>query len=88
MAYRKLTIRRRTKWDSRLPTLDEPLAGLLPSKTKHLRGTITQLVVHDVAIVMIVEQRVTEVLVMADIAYILDQGRTVGRQPASCATLK
>ncbi len=55
--------------------LDEPSVGLSPLMTERLLGTISDLARTEQLTVVIVEQRVTEVLAMAELAYILDHGR-------------
>lgn len=57
--------------------LDEPSVGLSPLMTERLLDTIARLAATQNLTVVIVEQRVTEVLAMAEIAYILDHGRIV-----------
>ncbi|WP_323042843.1 ABC transporter ATP-binding protein [Gemmobacter sp.] len=62
--------------------LDEPSVGLSPLMTERLLETIGRLAATRGLSVMIVEQRVTEVLAMAEIAYILDHGRIVRKGAA------
>lgn len=59
----------------KLLMLDEPSVGLSPLMTERLLSTISQLAAQESLTVIIVEQRVTKVLAMADIAYILDHGK-------------
>ncbi|MFT6773297.1 MAG: branched-chain amino acid transport system ATP-binding protein [Paracoccaceae bacterium] len=66
----------------RLLMLDEPSVGLSPLMTEHLLTTVTRLAKGEGLSVVIVEQRVTEVLAIADDAHILDHGRIVRSGPA------
>lgn len=59
----------------RILMLDEPSVGLSPLMTQRLLDTIAELASTQGLSVVIVEQRVTEVLAMAELAYILDHGR-------------
>jgi branched-chain amino acid transport system ATP-binding protein len=61
----------------KLLMLDEPSVGLSPLMTERLLETVADLARQDGFTVIIVEQRVTEVLEMADTAHILDHGRIV-----------
>jgi branched-chain amino acid transport system ATP-binding protein len=61
----------------RLLLLDEPSVGLSPLMTEKVLATVTDLAAREGLSVIIVEQRVTEVLAMADIGHILDHGRIV-----------
>lgn len=55
--------------------LDEPSVGLSPLMTERLLSTISHLAAQESLTVIIVEQRVSKVLAMADIVYILDHGK-------------
>ena len=66
--------------------LDEPSVGLSPLMTERVLQTIADLVRTRDLTVMIVEQRVTEVLEIADSAHILDHGRIT--QSGSAARLR
>lgn len=57
--------------------LDEPSVGLSPIMTEKVLDTVTRLAHEEGLTVVIVEQRVTEVLAIADEAHILDHGRIV-----------
>ncbi|GHF67263.1 ABC transporter ATP-binding protein [Seohaeicola zhoushanensis] len=59
----------------RLLMLDEPSVGLSPLMTERLLSTISDLAASEALTVVIVEQRVTEVLAMAELAHMLDHGR-------------
>lgn len=59
----------------KLLMLDEPSVGLSPLMTERLLSTIADLAAQAALTVVIVEQRVTNVLAMAGIAYILDHGK-------------
>lgn len=61
----------------RLLLLDEPSVGLSPLMTEKVLDTVRDLAAREGLSVVIVEQRVTEVLAMADLAHILDHGRIV-----------
>ena len=61
----------------RLLLLDEPSVGLSPLMTEKVLDTVRNLAAQEGLSVIIVEQRVTEVLAMADHAHILDHGRIV-----------
>jgi branched-chain amino acid transport system ATP-binding protein len=63
--------------------LDEPSVGLSPLMTERVLQTIADLVRTQDLTVMIVEQRVTEVLEIADSAHILDHGRITQSGPAA-----
>ncbi|TWG92057.1 amino acid/amide ABC transporter ATP-binding protein 2 (HAAT family) [Mesorhizobium sp. J18] len=63
--------------------LDEPSVGLSPIMTERVLETVARLVRDDGLTVVIVEQRVTEVLTIADEAHILDHGRIVRSGPAA-----
>jgi len=63
--------------------LDEPSVGLSPLMTERVLETIANLVRTRDLTVMIVEQRVTEVLEIADSAHILDHGRITQSGPAA-----
>jgi branched-chain amino acid transport system ATP-binding protein len=67
----------------RLLLLDEPSVGLSPLMTEKVLDTVRDLAAGEGLSVIIVEQRVTEVLAMADHAHILDHGRIVRSGPAS-----
>lgn len=67
----------------RLLLLDEPSVGLSPLMTEKVLETVAQLARDETLSVVIVEQRVTEVLAMADDAHILDHGRIVRSGPAA-----
>ncbi|SMH30627.1 ABC transporter ATP-binding protein [Mesorhizobium australicum] len=57
--------------------LDEPSVGLSPLMTERVLETVARLAKEENLTVLIVEQRVTEVLEIADRAHILDHGRIV-----------
>lgn len=57
--------------------LDEPSVGLSPIMTEKVLETVARLAREERLTVVIVEQRVTEVLAIADEAHILDRGRIV-----------
>lgn len=57
--------------------LDEPSVGLSPLMTEKVLDTVTLLARRENLGIVIVEQRVTEVLEVADTAHILDHGRIV-----------
>lgn len=61
----------------RLLMLDEPSVGLSPLMTEKVLEVVSDLARKDGLTVVIVEQRVTEVLEMAQHAHILDHGRLV-----------
>ncbi|MGE0230527.1 MAG: ABC transporter ATP-binding protein [Flavobacteriaceae bacterium] len=61
----------------RLLMLDEPSVGLSPLMTHKVLETVQRLVREEGITVLVVEQRVTEVLEIADFAHILDHGRVV-----------
>lgn len=61
----------------RLLMLDEPSVGLSPLMTEKVLEVVSELARKDGLTVVIVEQRVTEVLEMAQHAHILDHGRLV-----------
>ena len=58
--------------------LDEPSVGLSPLMTERVLETVAGLVQSEALTVVIVEQRVAEVLAIADEGYILDHGRIAG----------
>lgn len=62
--------------------LDEPSVGLSPLMTERVLETVARLAREEGLTVLIVEQRVTEVLAIADEAHILDHGRIVRSGPA------
>ena len=62
--------------------LDEPSVGLSPLMSERVLDTIARLVRTERLTAIIVEQRVTEVLEIADRAHILDHGRIVRSGPA------
>jgi branched-chain amino acid transport system ATP-binding protein len=62
--------------------LDEPSVGLSPLMSERVLDTIARLVRTERLTAIIVEQRVTEVLEIADRAHILDHGRIVLSGPA------
>jgi branched-chain amino acid transport system ATP-binding protein len=57
--------------------LDEPSVGLSPLMAERVLETVAGLVKSEDLTVIIVEQRVTEVLEIADTGHILDHGRIV-----------
>ncbi|MTE01533.1 ATP-binding cassette domain-containing protein [Paracoccus sp. YIM 132242] len=57
--------------------LDEPSVGLSPLMTEKVLDTVTALARRETLGVVIVEQRVTEALEVADTAHVLDHGRIV-----------
>ena len=57
--------------------LDEPSVGLSPLMTERVLETVARLAREEKLTVIIVEQRVTEVLEIADRAHILDHGRII-----------
>lgn len=57
--------------------LDEPSVGLSPLMTEKVLDTVTALARRERLGVVIVEQRVTEALEVADTAHVLDHGRIV-----------
>ncbi|MDO9526740.1 MAG: ABC transporter ATP-binding protein [Gemmobacter sp.] len=59
----------------RILLLDEPSVGLSPLMTEKVLDTVADLAAREGLSVIIVEQRVTEVLAMADLGHILDHGR-------------
>ncbi|MDF2235687.1 ABC transporter ATP-binding protein [Albimonas sp. CAU 1670] len=59
----------------RLLLLDEPSVGLSPLMAETVLETVSQLARDEGLTVLIVEQRVTEVLEIADEAHVLDHGR-------------
>ena len=63
--------------------LDEPSVGLSPLMTERVLETVVTLARQEQLTVLIVEQRVTEVLEIADHAHILDHGRIVRSDAAS-----
>ena len=63
--------------------LDEPSVGLSPLMVGRVLDLVARLVRHDGLTVMIVEQRVTEVLDIADFAHILDHGHLARSGPAA-----
>ena len=63
--------------------LDEPSVGLSPLMTEHLLSTVERLARTEGLSVVIVEQRVGEVLAVARDAHVLDHGRIVRSGPAS-----
>ncbi|NGN42988.1 ABC transporter ATP-binding protein [Mesorhizobium sp. CGMCC 1.15528] len=63
--------------------LDEPSVGLSPLMTGRVLETVAHLAREEGLTVLIVEQRVTEVLAIADQAHILDHGRIVRSGAAS-----
>lgn len=67
----------------RLLLLDEPSVGLSPLMTQKLLEEIGHMARREGLSVVIVEQRVTEVLEMADYAHILDHGHLVKSGPAA-----
>lgn len=69
----------------RLLMLDEPSVGLSPLMTERLLDVVGGMARQQGLSVVIVEQRVTEVLAMADEAHILDHGRII--RSASAAAL-
>jgi branched-chain amino acid transport system ATP-binding protein len=62
--------------------LDEPSVGLSPLMAERVLDIVAGLARDEGLTVVIVEQRVTEVLEIADEAHILDQGRIVRSGPA------
>jgi branched-chain amino acid transport system ATP-binding protein len=62
--------------------LDEPSAGLSPLMAERVFETVARLAKEEGLTAVIVEQRVTEVLEIADTAHILDHGRMVRSGPA------
>ena len=58
--------------------LDEPSVGLSPLMTERVLETVAGLVRSEALTVVIVEQRVAEVLAIADEGHILDHGRIAG----------
>jgi branched-chain amino acid transport system ATP-binding protein len=62
--------------------LDEPSVGLSPLMVEKVLETVSSLAAKGGPTVVIVEQRVTEVLEIADEAHILDHGRLVRSGPA------
>jgi branched-chain amino acid transport system ATP-binding protein len=62
--------------------LDEPSVGLSPLMTEKLLESVVSLARNENLSVIIVEQRVTEVLEIADQAHILDHGRIIKSAPA------
>lgn len=67
----------------KLLMLDEPSVGLSPLMTERLLNTVSHLARQEALTVVIVEQRVTKVLAMADVAYILDHGKILKSGRAS-----
>ena len=63
--------------------LDEPSVGLSPLMTERVLDTVAMLVRKEGLTVVIVEQRVAEVLAIADEGHILDQGRIAGSGTAA-----
>lgn len=63
--------------------LDEPSVGLSPLMVGRVLDLVADLVRRDGLAVMIVEQRVTEVLAIADFAHILDHGHIARSGPAA-----
>lgn len=63
--------------------LDEPSVGLSPLMTERVLETVARLAREEQLTVLIVEQRVTEVLDVADRAHILDHGRIVRSDAAT-----
>lgn len=63
--------------------LDEPSVGLSPLMTERVLDTVTRLARSEGLTVVIVEQRVVEVLAIADEAHILDHGQIVRSGTAS-----
>lgn len=61
----------------KLLMLDEPSIGLSPLMTERVLETVSRLAREQGLAVVIVEQRVIEVLDVADDAHILDHGRIV-----------
>ena len=66
----------------RLLLLDEPSVGLSPLMAERVLETVTTLARDEGLTVVIVEQRVTEVLEIADEACVIDHGRIVLSGPA------
>ncbi len=62
--------------------LDEPSVGLSPLMTEKVLDTVTALARREHLGVLIVEQRVTEALEVADTAHVLDHGRIIRSGPA------
>ena len=62
--------------------LDEPSVGLSPLMAEQVLETVAALVPAETLTVIIVEQRVTEVLEIADQGQVLDHGRLVRSGPA------
>ena len=62
--------------------LDEPSVGLSPLMAERVLETVAALVRTEKLTVIIVEQRVTEVLEIADEGHVLDHGRLVRSGPA------
>ncbi len=67
----------------RLLMLDEPSVGLSPLMTEKLLSSVVELARQENLTVVIVEQRVTEVLQIADNAHILDHGQVKKSAPAA-----
>lgn len=63
--------------------LDEPSVGLSPLMAERVLETVSRLAATEGLTVVIVEQRVVEVLAIADLAHILDHGRIVRSGPAA-----
>jgi branched-chain amino acid transport system ATP-binding protein len=63
--------------DPQLMLVDEPSIGLSPLMTERVLDTVRTLARDRGLTVVIVEQRVSEVLEVADIAHVLDHGRIV-----------
>jgi branched-chain amino acid transport system ATP-binding protein len=61
----------------RLLLLDEPSVGLSPLMVERVLETIVDLARREKLTVLVVEQRVTEVLEIADFGHVLDHGRIV-----------
>jgi branched-chain amino acid transport system ATP-binding protein len=66
----------------KLVLLDEPSVGLSPLMVEKVLETVANLAANGGPTVVIVEQRVTEVLEIAHVAHILDHGRFVRSGPA------
>jgi branched-chain amino acid transport system ATP-binding protein len=66
----------------RLLMLDEPSVGLSPLMTEKLLDSVVRLARQEELTVIIVEQRVTEVLEIADTAHVLDHGHVKMSAPA------
>ena len=64
----------------KLLLLDEPSAGLAPSLVKEMVGRIREVREHLGVSILLVEQNIREAVEVSDVAYLLCDGRVIGRE--------